>query len=57
MANFKYYENDYELAVLELLENSYQMSGNKISVRTLDLNRDFSEIAAQLNAIVDEHFS
>ena len=38
-------------------DNSYQMSGNKISVRTLDLNRDFSEIAAQLNAIVDEHFS
>ena len=38
-------------------DNSYQMSGNKISVRTLNLNRDFSEIAAQLNAIVDEHFS
>ena len=38
-------------------DNSYQMSGNRISVRTLDLNRDFSEIAAQLNAIVDEHFS
>jgi len=37
-------------------DNSYQMSGNKISVRTLDLNRDFSEIAAQLNAIVEEHF-
>ena len=37
-------------------DNSYQMSGNKISVKTLDLNRDFSEIAAQLNAIVDEHF-
>ena len=37
--------------------NSYQMSGNKISVRTLDLNREFSEIAAQLNAIVAEHFS
>ena len=37
--------------------NSYQMSGNKISVRTLDLNREFSEIAAQLNAIVDEHFA
>lgn len=36
--------------------NIYQMSGNKISVKTLDLNRDFSEIAAQLNAIVDEHF-
>ena len=38
-------------------DNSYQMSGNKISVRTLNLNRNFSEIAAQLNAIVDEHFS
>ena len=37
--------------------NSYQMSGNKISVKTLDLNRAFSEIAAQLNAIVEEHFS
>ena len=37
-------------------DNSYQMSGNKISVKTLDLNRNFPEIAAQLNAIVDEHF-
>ena len=37
-------------------EISYQMSGNKISVRTLDLNRDFSEIAAQLNGIINEHF-
>lgn len=37
--------------------NSYQMSGNKISVQTLDLNQDFAEIAAQLDAIVDEHFS
>ena len=38
-------------------DNSYQMSGNNISVRTLDLNRDFAQIAAQLNEIVDEHFS
>ncbi len=38
-------------------DSSYQMSGNKISVKTLDLNRDFSEIAAQLNLIVDEHFN
>lgn len=37
-------------------DNVYQMSGNIISVKTLDLNRDFSEIAAQLNAIVSEHF-
>ncbi len=38
-------------------DNSYLMSGNKISVKTLDLNEDFSEIAAQLDAIVTEHFS
>ena len=31
--------------------NDYQMSGNQISVKTLDLNRDFNEIAAQLDAI------
>ena len=37
-------------------DNTYRMSGNKISVRTLDLNRKFPEIAAQLNAIVEEHF-
>ncbi len=37
--------------------NSYQMSGNKVSVRTLDLNLDFSQIAAQLNAIAAEHFA
>ena len=37
-------------------DNSYQMSGNKISVKTLDLNRDFLEIVAQLKAIVNENF-
>lgn len=37
-------------------DNVYQMSGNKISVKTLDLNHNFPEIAAQLNAIVEEHF-
>ncbi|NLZ56087.1 MAG: 5-methylcytosine-specific restriction endonuclease system specificity protein McrC, partial [Clostridiaceae bacterium] len=36
--------------------NTYTLSGNKISVQTLDLNCDFSEIAAQLNSIVSEHF-
>lgn len=36
--------------------NTYIMSGNKISVRTLDLNCEFAEIAAQLNKIVDDHF-
>ena len=34
----------------------YQMSGNQISVRTLDLNRDFAQIAAQLDEIVQTHF-
>ena len=37
-------------------DNIYQMSGNRISVKTLDLNRDFSGIVAQLNAIVNEYF-
>ena len=36
--------------------NSYLMSGNKISVRTLDLNCNFSDIAEQMNSIVLEHF-
>ena len=38
-------------------DNTYQMSGNQISVKTLDLNQEFSVIAKQLNSIVAEHFS
>ena len=34
-------------------DNEYMMSGNKISVKTLDLSCDFSEISVQLNAIAD----
>lgn len=37
-------------------DNTYQMSGNKISVKTLDLNLEFIEIVAQLNDIIKEHF-
>lgn len=37
-------------------DNEYQMSGNKISVRTLDLNCEFPVIAAQLNKIVEAQF-
>ena len=33
--------------------NTYQMSGNEIHVKTLDLNTDFSEIRAQLDAIAE----
>lgn len=36
--------------------NVYQMSGNQITVRTLDLNLPFSDIAKQLNTIVETHF-
>ena len=37
-------------------DNVYLMSGNKISVKTLDLNLDFSQIAFQLNQIIEDHF-
>lgn len=36
--------------------NTYMMSGNKISVRTLNLNCDFAEIVAQLDWIIEENF-
>ena len=39
-----------------LPNNSYMMSGNKISVKTLDLDCDFSDIANQLIKIVEMHF-
>lgn len=35
---------------------TYRMSGNKIAVKTLNLNCDFKEIAHQLNSIVEEYF-
>ena len=38
-------------------DHVYHMSGNKISVRTLDLNCDFAGIAAQLDRIVEDHFA
>lgn len=34
-------------------DNDYQMSGNQISVKTLDLNSEFAVIAAQLDAIAE----
>ena len=39
-----------------LPDNTYKMSGNKISVRTLDLDCDFDKIAAQLDKIAEEYF-
>ena len=38
-------------------DHVYHMSGNKISVRTLDLNCDFAEITAQLDAIKAMYFN
>ncbi|WP_436955635.1 5-methylcytosine-specific restriction endonuclease system specificity protein McrC [Staphylococcus sp. AS1337] len=37
-------------------DNNYQMSGNQINVKTLDLNCDFNQISEQLNQIVFEYF-
>lgn len=37
-------------------DNDYSMDGNKISVKTLDLNTDFSEIALQLDGIAERYF-
>lgn len=37
-------------------DSDYVMSGNKISVKTLDLNQDFSEIKSQLDGIVVDYF-
>ena len=38
-------------------DNCYQMSGNKISVKTLDLNTKFDNIARQLDKIIEDHFT
>lgn len=36
--------------------NEFQMSGNQISVKSLDLNCEFSKIKQQLNQIIEDHF-
>ena len=38
-------------------DNVYQMHGSQISVKTLDLNLPFAEIAAQMDRIVESHFT
>jgi len=40
-----------------VMNKTYRMSGNRVSVRTLDLNLDFISIRKQLDSIVDESFS
>ena len=67
MKNKEYELRDREHKVAEMLlyakpdeeiypDNVYQMSGNQITVRTLDLNKSFSDIAKQLNTIAETHF-
>ena len=38
-------------------DNVYQMHGSQISVKTLDLNLPFVEIAEQMDRIVESHFT
>ena len=38
-------------------DSKYKMSGNQISVKTLDLSLPFSEIRLQLDSIAEEHFA
>ena len=38
-------------------ENEYRMSGNKIEVRTLDLDGDFTKIRSQLDEIVKKYLN
>ena len=38
-------------------DNVYQMHGSQISVKTLDLNLPFAEIAEQMDRIVESHFA
>ena len=38
-------------------DNVYQMHGSQISVKTLDLNLPFVEIAAQMDRIAESHFT
>ena len=36
-------------------DNTYKMSGNRVSVRSLDLNKDFTQIREQLDNIAEEY--
>ncbi len=40
-----------------LPDNEYKMSGNKVIVRTLDLDCDFAAVASQLDSIAETYFA
>ena len=37
-------------------DETYHMGGNQISVKTLDLNKNFNEIRLQLDNIISQYF-
>lgn len=54
VAGMLLYAKTYEMV---LPNNEYQMSGNKISVRTLDMDCEFAGIAKQRDGIVKDYFA
>ena len=38
-------------------DHEYKLSGNTIAVRTLDLDKDFTEIKKQLDGIAEKYLS
>ena len=34
----------------------FNIGGNQMGAKTLDLNREFKQIAAQLDSVAEEHF-
>ena len=48
----------YAKTIEEIQPNSvFQMSGNQISIKTLDLNKEFNDIKLQLEIVVSEYFA
>lgn len=50
-------EKEYQKFLLERLEKDNGYVIRKASVKTLDLNQPFAEIANQMDRIVESHFS
>ena len=64
MNDTSFFTNDVEVSGMLLYaktnaeiqpDSDYVMSGNMISVKTLDLNQEFGVIKEQLDAIVNEY--
>lgn len=62
---YNYKENKYKVAGMLLYaktieeiipNNTYLLSGNEISIKTLDLSKPFNDIASQLDEIIHNHY-